>query len=160
MKPKGGAERQTGFHLPSCSSRGWGCREQYPGVTGNQPWNFNCLPKCSPSSRLTFHVIVSVWGHKRLSRPQKETWEASHSPWTWAPRKWAQLSLLSKQPQRGIQSAWGFPVWKCQENNAPGSVWGGGLPLVRSPGEQLHVDREFQRVLVVPGWGAVPRGTN
>ena len=107
-----------------------------------------------------FYVIVSVWGHKRLSRLQKETWEASHGPWTWAPRKCARLSRLSKQPRGGIQSAWGFPVWKCRENHAPGCVRGGGLPPVRSPGEQLHVDREFQRVPVVPGWGAVPRGTN
>lgn len=93
-------------------------------------------------------MVLSVWGHKRPSCPQ-ETWEASHGPWPRAPRKCAQLSLLSKQPPGGggIQSAWGFPVWKCRENNAPGCVRGGGLPLVSSPGEHFHVDREFQRVL-------------
>ena len=142
MKPKGGAERQTGLRSPCCSSRGWGCREQYLGVTGNQLWNSNRFPKCSPSSRRNFlrdrvclgtqAAVTSAGDLGGILRPLDP-----------GAQEMGSAESTEQTAPGGIQPAWGFPMWKCRENNAPGCVRGGGLPLLRSPGEQLHVDREF-----------------
>ena len=89
--------------------------------------------------------IVSIWGHRRLSDPQEESWEASHGPWTEAPWRSALLCPLSKHP-RGASSQAGAFLCGNARKITPRCVRGGGLLLVRSPEEQLCIGRGFGQI--------------